>query len=84
MCVSLLLWYTHSFVLKLCINAQFFDAFPLSQMQVQVNMKVTQIATLNIKEIHEVESVKVSEGPDKNFNVDFFFFFCYYCYYGCY
>ena len=39
-------------------------------MEVQENMKVTQIATLNIKEIHEV---RVSEGPNKNFTVDFFF-----------
>ena len=41
-------------------------------MEVQENMKVTQIATLNIKEIHEV---RVSEGPNKNFTVDFFFCF---------
>lgn len=50
-------------------NAQLFNVFLLLLMKINVNMKVMQIVTLNIKEIHEVEEVKVSECPDKSFTV---------------
>ena len=46
-----------------------FSMFLLSLMKINVNMKVMQIVTLNIKEIHEVEEVTVIECPDKSFTV---------------